>query len=164
MIEKLDDFSKRIGWFENYRKKNNLFWPNEEHGERDRTLVSLLPRERLEALLKRVLSEDEFFSDNGIRALSKYYDKNPYSVHIAGIDHTIQYDPGDHQRFFGGNSNWRGPVWIPMNYLIIRSIRRYGRFYGDSLKVEFPTGSGEQYNLKEVANKLTEGLAEHFKR
>jgi hypothetical protein len=163
MMDKLEDFSKRINWFENYRKKNNMFWPNEEHGERDRTLVSLLPRERLEALLKRVLNEEEFLSDNGIRALSKYYDKNPYTVHIAGVDHTIRYDPGDSTSdFFGGNSNWRGPVWIPMNYLIIRSIRRYGRFYGDSLKVEFPTGSGEKFNLKEIANKLTERLTRMF--
>ncbi len=163
MMDKLEDFSKRINWFENYRKKNDMFWPNEEHGERDRTLVSLLPRERLEALLKRVLNEEEFLSENGIRALSKYYEKNPYTVHIAGVDHTIRYDPGDSTSdFFGGNSNWRGPVWIPMNYLIIRSIRRYGRFYGDSLKVEFPTGSGEKFNLKEIANKLTERLTRMF--
>jgi hypothetical protein len=165
MIDKLEDFSRRINWFEQYRKKNNLFWPNEEHGERDRTLVSLLPRERLEALMKRVLNEDEFLSDNGIRALSKYYEKNPYTVHIAGVDHTIQYDPGDSTSdFFGGNSNWRGPVWIPMNYLIIRSIRRYGRFYGDSLKVEYPTGSGKKYNLKEIATKLTERLTRIFEK
>lgn len=165
MIEKLEDFSRRINWFEQYRKKNNLFWPNEEHGERDRTLVSLLPRERLEALMKRVLNEDEFLSDNGIRALSKYYDKNPYTVHIAGVNHTIQYDPGDSTSdFFGGNSNWRGPVWIPMNYLIIRSIRRYGRFYGDSLKIEYPTGSGKKYNLKEIATKLTERLTRIFEK
>jgi len=163
MMDKLDDFSKRITWFENYRKKNGLFWPNEEHGERDRTLVSLIPRDRLEALMKRVLNEEEFLSENGIRALSKYHDEHPYTVHIAGMDHTIRYDPGDSTSdFFGGNSNWRGPVWIPMNYLIIRSIRRYGRFYGDSLKVEFPTGSGEKFNLKEVATKLTERLTRIF--
>jgi hypothetical protein len=113
--------------------------------------------------MKRVLNEEEFLSENGIRALSKYHDKHPYTVHIAGVDHTIRYDPGDSTSdFFGGNSNWRGPVWIPMNYLIIRSIRRYGRFYGDSLKVEFPTGSGEKYNLREVASKLTERLTRIF--
>ena len=163
MFDKLKDFSKRITWFENYRKKNNLFWPNEEHNEKDRVLVSLLPKERLEALLDRVLNEAEFLSDYGIRALSKYYEKNPYTVEISGVRHTIEYDPGDSTSdFFGGNSNWRGPVWIPMNYIIIRSIRRYGRFYGDNLKVEFPKGSGEKMNLRQVADKLTERLITIF--
>lgn len=165
MMDKLHDFSKRITWFETYRKKNNLFWPNEEHNERDRVLVSLLPRERLEALLDRVLNEAEFLSDYGIRALSKYYEDNPYTIEIDGVHHTIQYDPGDSTSdFFGGNSNWRGPVWIPMNYLIIRSIRRYGRFYGDDLQVEFPKGSGEKMNLRQVADKLTERLIRIFEK
>jgi hypothetical protein len=165
MIDKLQDFSKRISWFERYRKKNGLFWPNEEHGERDRILLSLVPKERLIAILERVFNEEEFLSDNGIRALSKRYEKQPYTVHLVGSDHTIRYDPGDSTSdFFGGNSNWRGPVWIPMNYLIIRSIRRYGRFYGDGLKMEFPTGSGEYYNLREIAGKLSERLARIFEK
>lgn len=163
MMDKLKDFSKRITWFENYRRKNKLFWPNEEHGERDRTLVSLIPKERLVAILKKLFHEDEFLSDNGIRALSKIYEKKPYTLHLDGVDHTIRYDPGDSTSdFFGGNSNWRGPVWIPMNYLIIRSVRRYGRFYGDSLKMEFPTGSGQEYNLIEISKKLTERLSRIF--
>jgi hypothetical protein len=163
MLDKLDDFSKRIDWFENYRKKNKLFWPNEEHGERDRILVSLIPKERLASLLERLLNEAEFLSDFGIRALSKYYKEHPYTIEIDGQSHTIQYDPGDSTSdFFGGNSNWRGPVWIPMNYLIIRSIRRYGRFYGDSLTVEFPKGSGDMINLRQVADKLTERLNRMF--
>lgn len=163
MMDKLKDFSRRITWFENYRRKNHLFWPNEEHGEKDRILVSLIPKERLVAILKKLLNEEEFLSDNGIRALSKIYGKEPYTLHLNGVDHTISYDPGDSTSdFFGGNSNWRGPVWIPMNYLIIRSIRRYGRFYGDSLKLEFPTGSGKEYNLMEIAEKLTERLVRIF--
>jgi hypothetical protein len=163
MLDKLNDFNKRISWFEQYRLKNKLFWPNEEHGEKDEILVSLLPKERLVSLLKRLLNETEFLSDNGIRALSRQYAANPYTVHIGGTDYTIQYDPGDSTSdFFGGNSNWRGPVWFPMNYLIIRSIRRYGDFYGDALKVEYPTGSGKSLNLLQVADELTKRLAHIF--
>jgi hypothetical protein len=163
VLSKLDDFAKRIDWFEKYRLKNKLFWPNEEHGEKDEVLVSLLPKERLISLLTRLLNESEFLSENGIRALSKHYEKNPYTVNIAGIDYAIEYDPGDSTSdFFGGNSNWRGPVWFPMNYLIIRSIRRYGEFYGDALKVEYPTGTGKKLNLVEVADELTVRLTRIF--
>jgi hypothetical protein len=163
MLSKLSDFNKRISWFEQYRLKNKLFWPNEEHGEKDEILVSLLPKERLISLLSRLLNESEFLSDNGIRALSKYYEKNPYSVNIGGINYAIEYDPGDSTSdFFGGNSNWRGPVWFPMNYLIIRSIRRYGDFYGDALKVEYPAGTGKKLNLVQVADELTVRLTRIF--
>jgi len=163
MLDKLDDFNKRISWFEQYRLRNKLFWPNEEHGEKDEILVSLLPKERLISLLIRLLNETEFLSDNGIRALSRLYEKNPYTVNIGGTDYTIQYDPGDSTSdFFGGNSNWRGPVWFPMNYLIIRSIRRYGEFYGDALQVEYPSGSGKNLNLLQVADELTTRLAHIF--
>ena len=99
-------------------------------------------------MLEYLLDENEFFSPGGIRALSKYHEKNPYSVTVEGIGYTIQYDPGDStSNMFGGNSNWRGPVWMPINYLIIQSIRKYGKFYGDSLLVECPVGSGIKMNL-----------------
>jgi len=155
----LPDFSKRIAWYEKYRKKNKLFWPNEEKSTGEGLLVSLVQKERLVYLLKRLLNEDEFLSDGGIRALSKYHKEHPYSVNIAGHDYTIQYDPGDStSNLFGGNSNWRGPVWMPINYLIIRSIKKYGEFYGDSLKVEYPVGSGIQLNLEQVAAELTKRI------
>lgn len=156
-FEKLPDFKKRSDWFDNYRKKNNLFFPNEEHGNGEQTLISLVQKERLIHLLKRLLNEDEFLSEGGIRALSKYHEANPYSVTINGEEHTIQYDPGDStSNLFGGNSNWRGPVWMPINYLIIRSVRKYGEFYGDTLKVECPVGSGNMLNLVEASKVLTE--------
>ena len=162
-MEKLKDFRKRTNWFERYRLKNGLFWPNEDHSERDDVLHSLVPRERLVLLLKRILNEEEFLSPIGIRALSKHYEKNPYSVSINGQRYTISYDPGDSTSdFFGGNSNWRGPVWMPMNHLIIRSIREFGDFYGDSLKVECPTGSGVQMTLGEVADELGRRLIRLF--
>ncbi len=162
-ISKLPDFKKRITWFENYRKKNDRYWPNEERSDSDKILISLVPKERLIPLLKRMLNEAEFLSDGGIRALSKYHEANPYSITLDGKVYTIQYDPGDStSNMFGGNSNWRGPVWMPLNYLIIRSIRRYGFFYGDTLQVECPTGSGNMMNLEQVANFLTDRVISLF--
>ncbi len=154
---KLPDFKKRTDWFDNYRKANNLFLPNEDHGHDEQTLLSLVKKDRLIHLLKRLLNEAEFLSDGGIRALSKYHQANPYSVTIDGEVHTIQYDPGDStSNLFGGNSNWRGPVWMPINYLIIQSIKKYGEFYGNTLTVECPVGSGKMLNLTQVAHFLTE--------
>lgn len=125
MFKRLPDFKKRIEWFEAYRAKNNRFWPNEEHSDGKGILISLVKKDRLIHLLHRLLSEEEFLSGGGIRALSKYHQANPYSVTIDGTRYEIQYDPGDStSNLFGGNSNWRGPVWIPINYLIIRSIRK----------------------------------------
>ncbi|MEX6690985.1 glucosidase [Danxiaibacter flavus] len=163
VFDKLGDFRKRFDWFEDYRKKNNKFWPNEEKADEETILLSLIPKERLIALLQRILSETEFLSEGGIRALSKYHEKNPYTVNIDGTDYTIQYDPGDStSNFFGGNSNWRGPVWIPINYLIIQSIKKYGDFYGDNLCVEYPTGSGNYLNLEQVSEELMKRVISIF--
>lgn len=162
-LEKLPDFRKRIIWFENYRRKNNRFWPNEERSDGEELLISLVQKERLVYLLNRLLNEDEFLSDGGVRALSKYHAANPYSVTLEGTKYDIQYDPGDStSNLFGGNSNWRGPVWIPINYLIIRSVKKYGEFYGDTLKVECPVGSGNQLNLVQVAEELTKRVVSLF--
>ncbi|TAD92792.1 MAG: glucosidase [Bacteroidetes bacterium] len=159
----LQDFTKRIGWYERYRLRNKRYWPNEERADDDKILVSLVPKERLVALLTRMLNEDEFLSAGGIRALSKHHEKNPYTVRIEGVNYTIQYDPGDSTSdFFGGNSNWRGPVWMPINFLLIQSVKRFGQFYGDSLTVEYPTGSGIQLNLTEVAAQLTRRVISLF--
>ena len=156
-LDLLPDFRKRITWFENYRKQNKRYWPNEERSDGEELIISLVQKERLIFLLDRLLNEDEFLSEGGIRALSKYHQANPYSVTIDGIKYDIQYDPGDStSNLFGGNSNWRGPVWIPINYLLIRSIRRYGEFYGDTLMVECPVGSGVQMNLTDVSKVLTQ--------
>lgn len=163
VFQKLQDFTKRINWFEQYRKKNNKFWPNEEKVEEDKILISLIPKERLIALLQRLLNETEFLSPGGIRALSKYHEEHPYTVNIEGTDYSIQYDPGDSTSdFFGGNSNWRGPVWMPINYLIIQSIKKFGEFYDESLTIDYPTGSGNYMSLTEVANELTKRVISLF--
>ena len=164
-LNKLNDFKKRINWFESYRKKNRRFWPNEERSDSDKILLSLVPKDRLIELLKRMLNEDEFLSEGGIRALSKYHEQHPYSVTIDGKLYDIGYDPGDStSNLFGGNSNWRGPVWLPINYLIIRSIRRYATFYQDTLLVECPTGSGNLMNLEQVADELTKRVTSLFEK
>jgi glycogen debranching enzyme len=125
--------------------------------------LSLVPKERLIALLQRLLSETEFLSKGGIRALSKYHEEHPYSVDIDGTNYSIQYDPGDSTSdFFGGNSNWRGPVWIPINYIIIQSIKKYGEFYDGTLTIEYPTGSGKFLELEEVALELTKRVVSLF--
>jgi len=165
VFDKLGDFKKRTTWFEHYRRKNDKFWPNEEKSDGESTLLSLVPKERLVSLLLRLLDENEFLSPGGIRALSKHHENNPYSVTIEGNIYTIKYDPGDSTSdLFGGNSNWRGPVWMPINFLIIQSIRRYGEFYGDSLTVECPTGSGIMMNLEQVANELTRRVISLFEK
>ena len=165
VMDSLPDFKKRTTWFENFRKNNQRFWPNEERSKDGEVLLSLVPREKLIALLERLLDEDEFLSEGGIRALSKYHEKNPYSVTVDGHIYTIRYDPGDSTSdMFGGNSNWREPVWMPINFLIIQSIRKYGEFYGDDLLVEFPTRSGIKMNLTSVANELTRRVISLFGR
>ncbi|MEO5945757.1 MAG: glucosidase [Chitinophagaceae bacterium] len=165
VMEQLTDFKKRTTWFENFRQKNNKFWPNEERSEDDEILLSLVPKERLKSMLERIIDEDEFLSDGGIRALSKFHEKNPYSVTVDGNLYTIKYDPGDSTSdMFGGNSNWRGPVWMPINFLIIQSIRKYGEFYGDDLKLEFPKGSGININLTQIAKELTKRVISLFEK
>ncbi len=163
--DKLADFKKRTTWFENYRKKNNRFWPNEEQADGEKILLSLIKKDRLIDILQHLLNEEEFLSPGGIRALSKYHAANPYKVTIENVEYSIRYDPGDSTSdFFGGNSNWRGPVWVPINYLIIQSIHKLGEFYGDDLLVEFPTGSGNEMNLKRVADELAKRLINLFER
>jgi len=163
MLNKLPDFVRRTNWFEKYRKANNKYWPNEEKLEDEKLLMSLIAKERLQWLLERMINEAEFLSDGGIRALSKFHEKKPYSVDIDGTNYSIQYDPGDSTSdFFGGNSNWRGPVWLPINYLLIESVKKYGEFYGDSLKMEFPKGSGVEMNLLEIARELIKRVVSLF--
>ena len=163
VLHKLQDFTKRITWFEQYRMRNKKYWPNEELAEENLMLISLIPKNKLMALLERLLNESEFLSEGGIRALSKYHDEHPYSVNIEGHDYSIRYEPGDSTTdFFGGNSNWRGPVWMPINFLIIKSIEKFGEFYGAELSIEYPTGSGIYMELSEIAAELSKRVVSLF--
>ncbi|TDD97398.1 MGH1-like glycoside hydrolase domain-containing protein [Flavobacterium cellulosilyticum] len=127
-------------------------------------LFSIMRGHRLEHLLKRLLDEDEFLSDYGIRSLSKFHKENPFVFEHHG-SHQIQYEPGESRSgMFGGNSNWRGPIWMPLNYMIIQSLRKYFTYYGPSYVYEFPTGSGKKLNLNEIANELSKRLIKLFER
>jgi len=136
----------------------------EEANADNNYLFSIMRGFRLEHLLKRLLDENEFLSDYGIRSLSKYHEKHPFVFEHNG-HHQIQYESGESRsNMFGGNSNWRGPIWMPLNYLIIQSLRKYYTFYGPSYIYEFPSGSGNKLNLKEIANELTKRLIKLFER
>ncbi|RYD75246.1 MAG: glucosidase, partial [Sphingobacteriales bacterium] len=164
-IDKMHDFSKRMTWFENYRISNDKYLPNEEGNNNQTLLLSLVNKERLQIIIQRFLDSDEFLSEYGIRSLSKYYQANPYSVSIHGEEYTIEYDPADStSTMFGGNSNWRGPIWMPINYIFIKSLHRYGEFYGDELLVEFPSRSGNKITLRQLARELTIRLLKIFMR
>lgn len=160
LLEKLPDFHSRLKWFQRYRETNKQYSVIEELNEDDDILLSLVPRERLEKLLRALLDENEFLSPGGIRSISKMHERG-YSVNINGESFGLNYQPGEGESaLFGGNSNWRGPVWMPMNYLLIMSLREYCRYY-DS-KVEYPTHSGNFSMLSQVASSLSERLISLF--
>jgi len=128
-------------------------------------LFAIMIGDRLEHLLERLLDEAEFLSDYGIRSLSRCHQDKPYVFGYQGNNYVIQYEPGDSSSsMFGGNSNWRGPIWVPLNYLIIQALRKYHEYYGDTYRHEFPSGSGKQLTLKQIANELTKRLIKIFER
>ena len=130
-----------------------------------RRLLSLLPRARLIRVLEKMLDESEFLSPHGIRAISKYHQQHPFVLPFDHHDYRVDYEPAESSTaVFGGNSNWRGPVWFPVNYLLIESLQRFSHYHGDDFKVEFPTGSGQHVNLKEVAAGLSCRLSRIFLR
>jgi hypothetical protein len=126
-------------------------------------LLAIITKEQLRSVLRYMLSESEFLSDYGVRALSRFHKANPYKFEIDGKSYEVNYEPGESTTdMFGGNSNWRGPVWFPMNYLIIESLQKFDFYYGDSFKIEFPTGSGKTLTLWEVSQELSHRLANIF--
>jgi hypothetical protein len=167
-MHKLRGFTKRMNWFLENRKdlaKNISYMEVRDasgslEGHR---LLAIPTRERLAQVLRYMLDENEFLSPYGIRSLSKIHATNPY-VFVAGdVEHRVDYEPGESSTgLFGGNSNWRGPVWFPVNYLLIESLEIYHHFYGDQFKVECPTGSGHFMNLKQVADELALRLSRLF--
>ena len=125
--------------------------------------MAFVDKDRLVRILSRVLDESEFLSQHGVRALSRYHLAHPFSLEVAGQDYSIDYEPGESTTgLYGGNSNWRGPIWFPINYLLIEALQRFHYFYGDDLKVEFPTGSGNMLTLWQVAAELSHRLIDLF--
>jgi hypothetical protein len=163
-IKECPEFAKRMDWFLEYRSDLSSLvsrWTVE--GEGDTRLFSLLRGHRLKRLLYRMLDESEFLSEYGIRALSKYHENHPYEFDLNGQLCKVNYEPAESENYmFGGNSNWRGPIWIPMNFLIIESLQRFHHYYGDDFKVEYPTHSGKYISLLDISIELTNRLSKIF--
>jgi len=164
LLEEVPEFAERLEWFlENRPDLASLVsrWQEKSMGEKH--LLSLLRGFRMKRILKRMLDENEFLSEYGIRALSKYHQQHPYELMVDGTKFSVEYTPGESVTgLFGGNSNWRGPIWMPVNFLIVESLQRYHYYYGDDFKVECPTGSGKYLSLIEVAEELSGRLAKIF--
>jgi len=164
LIDKHPGFEKRMRWFIDNRSDLTAgLAPLEQGGVNQRRLLSVVNRERLGRILRRVFSEDEFLSPYGIRSVSRYHKDRPYVLPIDGREFHIDYEPAESQTgMFGGNSNWRGPVWFPMNFLLIETLQRLHHYYGDGFQVEFPTGSNQRVNLREAARQLSQRLVSIF--
>ena len=165
-IDALPGFKKRMNWFlKNSPEVHKYIDFRTAKGERnpERVLLGIPPKDRFLKTLRRLLDPNEFLSDFGIRSLSKAHGENPFVFVHGGQSNEVRYVPGESDTgMFGGNSNWRGPIWFPTNFIIIESLERYDYFYGDSLKVEFPTGSGVEMSLREVAIHLCDRLISLF--
>lgn len=164
IIKKCPEFAKRMEWFLKYRPDlSNLVSHWEITCKGERRLFSLLRGHRFKKLLKRMLDETEFLSEYGIRALSKFHKSNPFVLKANGSEFKVDYEPAESQTgLFGGNSNWRGPIWFPVNFLIIESLQRFYHYYGDDFKVEYPTNSGNYFTISEIANELSKRLTKIF--
>jgi hypothetical protein len=160
LIDALPGFKSRLEWYLAYRPDlAGLVSRWHEPGMHETRLLALTRGHRMKCLLRRMLDPEEFLSDYGIRSVSKYHRNHPYRLTVQGEEKIVNYEPAESQTgIFGGNSNWRGPVWFPINYLLIESLQQFHHYYGDEFKVECPTRSGTYLTLKEVANELSNRL------
>jgi hypothetical protein len=162
----LPDFKRRMEWFINNRADltANVACMRTP-GNAERRLLSIVSRDQLRSVLRFMLDENEFLSPYGIRAISRYHKDNPYVLQVNGTQHRVDYEPAESSTgLFGGNSNWRGPIWFPLNYLIIESLQKFHHYHGEDFKVECPTGSGQMMTLWEVATEISRRLSRIFLR
>ena len=166
ILRKLPGFARRMQWFiDNRPEFAEHVETVEAPGRGTRRLLSIVTREQLLRVLRFMLDEDEFLSDHGIRALSRCHRANPYVLALDGAEHRVSYEPAESSSgLFGGNSNWRGPVWFPVNHLLIESLQRFDHFYGDALKVACPSGSDQLMTLWDVSLDLSRRLGALFLR
>jgi hypothetical protein len=166
LLDRVPEFKQRLEWFLAYRPGLAALvshWNVEGRGHR--RLLSLLRGHRMKRLLRRMLDESEFLSDYGVRALSRVHADQPYVFNVDGMDLSVRYQPAESDSgLFGGNSNWRGPIWFPVNYLLVESLQKFHHYYGDDFRVECPTGSGRFLSLEEVATELSRRLTRLFLR
>jgi len=160
LIDALPGFKSRLEWYLAHRPDlASLVSRWQEPGMHERRLVAVTRGHRMKCLLRRMLDPNEFLSEYGIRSLSKYHKEHPYRLLVHDEEKVVDYEPAESQTaIFGGNSNWRGPVWFPVNYLLIESLQQFHHYYGDDFKVECPTGSGTYLTLNEIANELSSRL------
>ncbi len=170
IIDALPGFKKRMDWFVKNRPELAKYVSNGDRGtgtdnNKSLRLLAIPSQQRLRRCLERLVDEDEFLSQFGIRSLSKIHDQEPFRFSHGGEHNEVSYVPGESDSWmFGGNSNWRGPVWFPVNYLIVEALERYHHFYGDSFKIEAPAGSGNELALDQVADLISERLISIFQK
>ena len=165
LIDQLPRFKHRMQWFIENRPDFGLHIETQSQDGEVRRFLSLVNRRRLAKVLRYLLDEQEFLSPHGVRALSRYHKDHPYVFSMMGTSHCVEYQPAESSNgLFGGNSNWRGPVWFPVNYLLIESLQKFHYYLGESFRVEYPTGSGQKRNLAEVAAELSRRLTHTFLR
>ena len=165
LIDRLPGFKKRFEWFLANRPElaGLISCMKPDAGGHRHRLLAIPSRERLEQVLRYMLDEREFLSPFGLRSLSRVHAEHPYVFQTGGEEHRVDYVPAEGTtRLFGGNSNWRGPIWFPLNFLLVEALERYHHFYGDSFTVEYPTGSGKRATLDTVARDLARRLAAIF--
>jgi hypothetical protein len=165
-LDRLGGFKRRLEWFVDHRRDltGNVACMRTE-GRGERRLLSIVSADQLRSVLRVMLDEREFLSPYGIRALSRAHRDEPYILNVDGQEHRVDYEPAESRTgLFGGNSNWRGPIWFPVNYLIIESLQKFHHYYGDSFTVECPTGSGQMMTLWQVAEELSRRLSHIFLR
>ena len=164
-LDKLPGFAKRTRWFLENRTDlaGHISYMARDGQDPGRRILAIPTRDRLERVLRYVFDESEFLSAHGVRSLSAAYRDKPFRVTVAGEEYRVDYEPAESRTWiFGGNSNWRGPVWFPLNYLLVEALQRYHLFYGDGFTMEFPTGSGRRLNLEQIAKELARRLVALF--
>jgi hypothetical protein len=166
LLERMPSFKRRLEWFvENRPDLTENVACMMTTGRKERRLLAIPTQEQLRRILRIMLDEEEFLSPFGIRALSRIHAVQPFKLHLDGMIHSVDYQPGESTTsLFGGNSNWRGPIWMPVNYLLILALRRFYHYYGDGFKVECPSGSGRLMNLMDVSNEITRRVVSIFRR
>jgi hypothetical protein len=166
LLKLLPRFKKRMDWFIEHRPHlvENIA-ALKTTGKNNRRLLSLVNRAQLERVMTHMLDESKFLSEYGLRSLSKEHEAHPFTFSVNGQTHSVSYQPGESTSgMFGGNSNWRGPIWLPVNYLMIESLQKFHHYYGDDLQVELPSNSGNKTPLSDVAASLSRRLMKIFLR
>ena len=164
-LDRLPGFAKRTRWFLRHRRDlaAHISYMARDGQDPGRRLLAIPTRDRLERVLRYIFDEAEFLSPHGVRSVSRVYRDRPFVLEVEGGSYRVDYEPGESRTWlFGGNSNWRGPVWFPINYLLIEALQRYHHFYGDSFTMEFPTGGGRRMNLEQIACELARRLIALF--